>query len=200
MRNKTMSLKNITLLAAVLILLTACAHPIVITPDSSKLSAIPETQRSLKIVGYFVSDEERAKKNITGGGGGDKVEHSTSRDLEAGIYRVFNNVFKDVFQLKSMTDSSFITSKGITLLLRPIIGANSSSDSILTWPPTAFEVTIQITAYDLAGKEIWKTSASGKGNATFSEFAGNFGLAGKRASENALIDLQEKLLGSPLLK
>jgi hypothetical protein len=181
-------------------ILGACAHPITITPDSTKLPSVSESQRSARVVGYVITDEERNKKNITAGGGGDKVEHATTKDLESGIYRVFNNVFKDTYQLKSMTDSAAITSRGITIILRPTVGANSSSDGVFTWPPTDFEVTIQLVAHSQDGKEIWRTTASGKGKATFSEFSGNFGLAGRRASENALLDLQEKLLASPILK
>jgi hypothetical protein len=186
-------------LVLIVSLLGACAHPIVITPDVSKFTALEESKRSKAIVGYFISAEERTKKNITAGGGGDKVEHATTKDLESGLYRIFNNTFADVHQLNSPNDVAILQSKNITFVVRPTISANSSSNSLFTWPPTDFEVTIQISASDATGKEVWRTVASGKGKAEFSEFKGDFGLAGKRASEAALVDLQAKLSQSPLI-
>lgn len=177
--------------------LGGCAHSIVITPDASKLAQV--TKQSTNKVGYYISDEERARKVITPGGGGDKVEYAPYKELESGIYRVLNNVFSSVDQLKSESDKTYIADKKINFVLRPSISTNSSSSSLLTWPPTMFEVTIEIKATDSNGKVVWQDKVTGKGNAEFSEFKSDFSLAAKRASEAALSELQKKLIASPLM-
>ena len=193
---------NLKLLLAVcaIAMFGGCAHPIRITPDSDKLPGATGVTRSAKSVGYFISEEERNRRVVTGGGGGDKVEYAPYKELEAGLYRVLNNVFENVHQLKSMDDKAFITEKGITLVLRPTIATNSSSSSLVTWPPTNFEVIIEIKAIDTAGKVVWADTISEKGTAEFSEFKSDFSLAAKRASEAALTTLQARLLASAVVR
>ena len=181
-------------------LLGGCAHSIRITPNSEKLPGGEGVTRSAKSVGYFISEEERSRRVVTDGGGGDKVEYAPYKELEAGLYRVLNNVFENVHPLKAMNDNAFITEKGITLVLRPTIATNSSSSSLLTWPPTDFEVIIEIKALDTSGKVMWADTVSGKGHADFSEFKSDFSLAAKRASEAALATLQTRLLASVLVR
>jgi hypothetical protein len=190
-------LSLVSLLAAFL-LLGGCAHSIVITPDAAKLGA-PNAKLSLNKVGYYISDEERTRKVITPGGGGDKVEYAPYKELEAGIYRVLNNVFSSVDQLKSENDKAYIAEKKINFVMRPKITTNSSSSSPFTWPPTEFNVTIEIKATDNNGEVLWQDTATGKGKAEFSEFKSDFALSAKRASEAALIELQKKLLSSSLM-
>jgi hypothetical protein len=184
-----------------LTLLSGCAHPILIGPDNTKL---PTTSSSLSpktlSVGYFISDADRARRVITPGGGGDKVEYAPYKDLEPGLFRVLGNVFTDVHVLKSPDDKAYIVAKGIKLILRPTINTNSSSPSPFTWPPTNFEVLIDVQAVDAAGTTVWKTTVSGKGQAEFSEFKSDFGLAAKRASEAALTNLQAALVASPMVR
>lgn len=181
-------------------LLGGCAHSIRITPDSDKLPGAEGVTRSAKSVGYFISEEERNRRVVTSGGGGDKVEYAPYKELEAGLYRVLNNVFENVHPLKVMNDNAFITEKGITLVLRPTLATNSSSSSLLTWPPTDFEVIIEIKAIDTTGKVTWADTVSGKGRAEFSEFKADFSLAAKRASEAALATLQTRLLASAVVR
>ena len=182
------------------IVLGGCAHTIRITPDAAKLPVSDGAKRVAKNVGYFISEEERNRRVITGGGGGDKVEYAPYKELEAGIFRVLNNVFENVHQLKAMDDTAFLTDKGISLVLRPTVATNSSSTSLLTWPPTDFEVIIEIKALDTAGKVLWADTVSGKGRAEFSEFKSDFALAAKRASEAALVALQGRLVASPVVR
>lgn len=184
-----------------LALLSGCAHPILIGPDNTKL---PTTSSSVAprtlSVGYFISDVDRARRVITPGGGGDKVEYAPYKDLEPGLFRVLGNVFTDVHVLKTFDDKAYIVAKGIKLILRPSINTNSSSPSPFTWPPTDFEVLIDVQAVDASGASVWKTTVSGKGKAEFSEFKSDFGLAAKRASEAALTNLQAALMASPMVK
>ena len=194
----TKKLLSLLSLFAAFAVLGGCAHTIVITPDAAKLGA-PAAKLSANKVGYFISDEERNRKVITPGGGGDKVEYAPYKELEAGIYRVLNNVFSSVDQLKSENDPAFIAEKKINFVMRPKITTNSSSSSPFTWPPTAFDVIIEIKATDNSGKVIWQDTVIGKGNAEFSEFKSDFALSAKRAGEAALIELQKKLISSPLM-
>lgn len=183
-----------------LTLLEGCAHSIVITPDSSKLPVAGSIRPANHAVGYYVSDEERTRRVITPGGGGDKIEYAPYKDLEPGIYRVLNNLFSNVYVLKSMDDNALIAEKSIRYVLRPKITTNSSSSGVFTWPPTDFTVIMEITAFDNTGRQAWKDALTGEGKAEFSEFKSDFALAAKRASEHALSRLQEKIASSPLMR
>ena len=108
--------------------MNGCAHSIIITPESDKLPHGYVTVRSDKIVGYVITDEERNRRVITPGGGGDKVEYAPYKELEGGLYRVLNNVFTNVYSLTSMEDKAFITEKGIVLVMRPTIATNTRYD------------------------------------------------------------------------
>lgn len=174
-------------------LLAGCAHSIRIAPDTANLPVAGGSPQSSLVVGYFISDEERSRRVITPGGGGDKVEYAPYNELEAGLYRVLRNVFADVRPLKSAEGKAVVGNKGIALVFRPTITTRSSSDSLLTWPPTDFGVTIDIKAADSEGKVVWEQSVSGNGNAQFAEFRHDFSLAAKRASEAALKKLQSRM-------
>ncbi len=187
-------------LICMLLVLSGCAHSIRITPDPEKLPSADGIARSTKSVGYYISDEDRNRRVITPGGGGDKVEYAPYKELEAGLYRVLNNVFENVHLLKSIDDKAYVTDKGIVLVLRPTIATNSSSSSLFTWPPTDFEVIIEIKAMDTTGKVVWADTVSGKGQADFSEFKSDFSLTAKRASAAALAQLQSRLLASNLIR
>ncbi|MFN5542632.1 MAG: hypothetical protein ACK499_10055 [Betaproteobacteria bacterium] len=193
------TMKNLLAIGAML-LITGCAHSVRITPDSANLPTAEGITRSTKTVGYVMTDEERNRRVITPGGGGDKIEYAPYKELEAGLFRVLNNVFANVHPLRSVDEQSSIAEKGITLVFRPTIATNSSSSSLFTWPPTAFEVIIEIKAMDTGGKLLWADTISGKGNAEFAEFKSDFSLAAKRASEAALKQLQTRLLASSVVR
>ena len=191
---------RLAVIACSFLVITGCARSIRITPDEATLPKAELTKRVNKSVGYFISEEDRNRRITTPGGGGDKVEYAPYRELESGIYRVFNNTFENVYLLKTADDKTFITEKGITIIIRPTILTNSSSSSAFTWPPTLFEVKIDIKAVDKEGKVLWSETASGIGNAEFAEFKSDFALAAKRASAAALADLQKRLATSPLVR
>lgn len=190
------SLLRTLLCAAAFAGLAGCAHSIKITPDPATLPVASASARSPLVVGYYISDEERQRRVVTAGGGGDKVEYAPYAELESGLYRVLSNVFADVRPMKSPNDKAVVDNKAIALAFRPVITTNSFSDSALTWPPTDFEVIIDINAADSSGKVLWTEKVSGSGKATFSEFKSDFGLAAKRASEAALKQLQARLQGA----
>jgi hypothetical protein len=65
----TMHLNRFVATFAVAAILTGCAHPLVITPDVAKLEAPAKTVPHKAVVGYYLSEEQRAQEVITPGGG-----------------------------------------------------------------------------------------------------------------------------------
>jgi hypothetical protein len=179
--------------------LAGCAHPITITPDVMAISGSGITPIK-KNAGYYMAPENKAKQFTTDGGGGDKVSHYPYRDLDTGIYKVLSNVFQNVSILKSATDVEAIRKDGITYVFVPEIVPSSLSDSLITWPPTSFTLLLTCTVYDASGKAIGKKAVVGNGAATFDEFKRDFGLAGRRASADALGKLQTLLSNDPELR
>lgn len=184
--------------AAVVALVTGCAHPISVAPD---LNQVPQAASKInKTAAYYVSAEDMAKEVETPGGGGDKVKYAPYRDLDSGLYKAFSQVFDNVVKLKSPQDAAAIAAQGVSLVIKPTITTTSSSDSVLTWPPTQFGVDILCTVTDASGKELMRTHSSGQGAATFSEFVGDYSLAAKRASQEALAKLVRDLAASDALR
>jgi hypothetical protein len=179
--------------------LAGCAHPITITTDIAAISA-PAGAPIKKNVGYYMAPDNKARQFTTDGGGGDKVSHYPYRDLDTGIYKVLSNVFQNVSILKSATDVETIRKDGITYVFVPEIVPSSLSDSLITWPPTSFTLLLTCTVYNATGNVIGKKSVVGNGAATFDEFKRDFGLAGRRASADALAKLQVVLISDPELK
>lgn len=176
-----------------------CAHPLVITPDTSALPPAAG-QPVKKNVGYFISAENRARQVTTPGGGGDKVSYFPYAQLEPMVQRVLGNTYDRVFSLASERDQAFISSNGISLVFVPEILTNSSSPSAFTWPPTDFSVYLTCRAYNAEGRLIWQATVDGAGHAEYSEFIGDFSLSAKRASLGAFRKLQDEIGRAPELR
>ena len=172
-------------LATLSILLSACAHPITINPSQDSFSTI-STEYSEKIVGYVMTDIDRTREVTTAGGGGDKISYFPYKDLEKGLRDALKALYKDVFAVASPMDSERLQRDGIQLIYSPEIHTVSDSDSLFTWPPTNFSVDIASAVTDPNGNQIARFEVSGQGQATFSEFTSDFGLAGRRAAQDAL--------------
>ncbi len=184
--------------AAALVLVTGCAHPISMAPD---LKVVPDSSAKIhKQVGYFISAEDLGKEVTTPGGGGDKVKYSPYKDLEAGIYKAFSQVFDGVVKLKSADDKAGIAEHGLNLVIKPTLTTTSYSDSAFTWPPTQFTVDITCVVTDAKGAEVTRLTSQGKGAATFSEFTSDFSLSAKRASQDALSKLVRDLSSNDALR
>lgn len=180
--------------------LIGCAHPIDIAPKMSTLEQGATSKKIAKNVGYYISPEDRGREVTTPGGGGDKVTYFPYRDLEPGLFKMLLNNFQDVQVLKSLDDRNLVASKKISYVIVPRIETTSSSGSAFTWPPTDFTVSLECRALSPNGDVIWQTTAKGEGKATFSEFKSDFSLAGRRASEQALLELEKQLRSSPLAR
>ena len=184
---------------ALLLACAGCAHPIVTTPDLVDLR--PEDAGPIpKNVGYYISKENLDKQVITPGGGGDKVAYYPYKQLEPALQKALSNVFQRVYPLQSPNDTQAIEAQRITYVFVPTISTNSSSNSVITWPPTNFTVVLACRALDPQGKTVWEKQFSGEGAAEFGEFKSDFSLAAKRASQSAFSKFQQALVLDPELR
>ncbi len=188
---------RIAVIAGVL-LLVGCAHPISMAPPMSAFDGKQANAKISKNVGYYITEEDRAREVTTPGGGGDKVRYFPYKDLEPGLYKVLSNAFSDVYVVKSLNDKNYLADKKISYVIVPKIETTSSSSSAFTWPPTNFTVSLECRALSPDGAVVWQTTAKGEGKATFGEFKSDFSLSARRASEQALLELQKQISASPL--
>lgn len=179
--------------------LTACAHPITIAPDLGKLER-PAVAAKPGTVGLYMSTEDKAREVTTPGGGGDKVSYYPYRDLQSGIYKILGDVYERVIVVSSPAEVETLAKSGVSVVARPQIVTQSSSGSVVTWPPTMFQVQLSCTFADIGGTTIAETVVTGNGTAEFSEFKSDFGLAGKRAAEDALNKTQRAIIAEKKLK
>lgn len=175
------------------LLLGACAHPITINPTSTPLRSEDQLY-SKKVVGYVMTDADREKQVTTEGGGGDKVSYFPYRDIEKDIRDALKSIYSDVVLVRSPTDVEAIQREQIFFVFALEIYTNSNSDSIFTWPPTKFSIDLLSTVTDATGNILARVRVIGQGAASFSEFSvlsfsefsGDYGLAGRRAARDAL--------------
>jgi hypothetical protein len=176
---------------ALAVIVTGCAHQIKITPDVSAFKSEGVSTLDKK-VGYYISKEDREKKVITPGGGGDKVQYYPYKELEPALQKSLSIVFARVYSLESMQDPQ-IAGNSLAYVFVPTIATNSSSDSVLTWPPTKFTVILACKAVDAQGATVWEKQFTGEGAAEFDEFKSDLSLAAKRASQNAFSQFQQAI-------
>lgn len=196
-----MSLQNfwrIPLAAALLALLTACAHPIGISPLETPVRN--EAGLNPKKVAYVMTEADRAKEVITPGGGGDKVSYFPYRDLEKSIRDALRAVYSDVFVVKSASDREAIASFGVSYVFSPAITTTTSSPSPFTWPPTKFDIDLTCEVSDAEGKPVTSVKTQGKGTAEFAEFKSDFGLSGRRAAAQLSEQLKQQVQADPKLR
>jgi hypothetical protein len=194
-----MQLKMALVLAVAAVLL-GCAHPMTIKPDIEKVAIGADARRIERNVGLYVSGENRDKEVTTPGGGGDKVSYRPYADMEAGLYKALSNVFQSVSVLHSSRDADSIAKYSVAYIIEPEISTSSSSSGVLTWMATDFTVQVNCRISDIQGHSIATVSSAGTGHAEFGELKSNFSIAGQRASQDALLKLQELLLSSPELR
>lgn len=188
-----------TVVLGLALMLGGCAHPISMAPALSSIQPSADTPPVEKAVGYYLAPTTKELQVTTPGGGGDKVRYFPYRDLEPGLYKTLETVFRDVTKLAHPNDAAELQTRGIQWVLIPEIKTESSSDSLITWPPTSFTVTLTCQIKDAQGAVLDTVQAVGRGRAEFAEFSANFSLAAVRASEDALAKLIVALRQSPAL-
>lgn len=189
---------RLPLAAALLALLTACAHPIGISPLETPVRN--EAGLSPKKVAYVMTDADRGKEVTTAGGGGDKVSYFPYRDLEKSIRDALRAVYSDVFVVKSASDREAIASFGVSYVFSPSITTTTESPSLLTWPPTKFGIDLTCEVSDPEGKAVATVKAQSNGTAEFSEFKSDFGLAGRRAASQLSEQFKQQVQANARLR
>lgn len=180
--------------------LFGCAHPITMNPNLEAVKAEAGATRIDKQVGYHIADASKAVEVTTPGGGGDKVRYFPYRDIEPGFYKALSEVFSGVSKIQNPKDAAALKASGVSLLITPEISTNSSSESIVTWPPTLFTIKLVCAITDAQGQLVKTLSVTGEGKASFDEFRSNFSLAAVRASNDALARLVKALSETPELR
>jgi hypothetical protein len=175
-----------------MLLAVGCAHKIDISPPLNTLDG-NGINKINKTVGYYISPADRTKEVTTPGGGGDKVKYLPYQDLEPALSKMLSNVFVKVVSLPALDDKQYLVGNNIAYVFVPIIETDSSSESILTWPPTKFTVSLDCKAVNSSGNTLWRSKVSGEGQAVFSDFKHDFSLAARRASKNAFMKLQQEI-------
>lgn len=186
--------------AVIIAALAGCAHPIIMSPDIGKIEPAATIQPIKKNVAYYIADDVRVKEVITPGGGGDKVSYQPYRDIETAFYKMLTNVFGNVTKLKTPKDMDAISKNNIAYVITPQLVTDSSSPSPFTWPPTKFSVDLTCNIDDAAGNPVISKKVSGSGAAEFAEFKADFSLSAKRASQDALLKMQQALSDAPELR
>jgi hypothetical protein len=174
-----MVIKRIILTLA-LFLLAGCAHQINITPPLNSFEQAGAA-KSGKNVAYFISAEDLKKEVITPGGGGDKVKYLPYKETEPVLHKVLTATFANVYVLPAPNDTAFLEQNNISYVFIPKIVTNSSSGSMVTWPPTKFSVDLDCQATNATGETVWQKNFKGEGQATFDEFKHDFALSARRA-------------------
>lgn len=179
--------------------LIGCAHKINLTPPLNTLD-LKGVNQIAKNVGYYISPEDKAKEVVTPGGGGDKVKYTPYADLEPALKQALDNVFADVHAVESLDNKVFLDDNGISYVFIPKYTTDSSSSSILFWPPTDFSISMSCAATDAAGNKIWESTIEGSGKAEFSEFKHDLSLSARRAAKDVFVKFEEEIDRTDALK
>ncbi|MEW5775074.1 MAG: hypothetical protein AB1916_16270 [Thermodesulfobacteriota bacterium] len=141
-----------------------------------------------------------ALKVTTAGGGGDKVHYFPYAETEPALRKALTGIFARVVNLPDPTDTGFIQENAVAYVFMPHISTNSTSSSIMFWPPSEFTIELDCRATDPAGATLWQKTVTGKGNAEFDEFKHDFQLAPRRAVIQAFSRLGEEIVNSGVFK
>lgn len=183
------------------VLLTGCAHPIDVAPDTTTLSTDTSGIASPKIpakIAYFIAPDLTALEVTTPGGGGDNVRYFPYKAIEPGFQKILTNVFGSAIKLDTAPTADELARRGITYLIVPTVVTTSGSTAFFTWPPTNFSVDLSSQIRSQDGMVVATPRVVGVGVASTSERLGNHGLAGKRAMADALNKMQTALLEAKL--
>jgi hypothetical protein len=184
------------ILALSVIALYGCAHPIQIAPSPTNITRAPNDPPKIKAnVGLIIPTELTNLEVTTPGGGGDNVRYYPYRDLQAAYEAMLANVFDNVVRVEPSDNREDLIKSGISFTVTPEVITNSGSVGFFTWPPTNFTVDMTSVVKDTSGRVISNPRVIGNGQAAgFSDFKGDFGIAGRRALEDALRKTQHALL------
>lgn len=183
-----------------LFVISGCSHKIQINADLADLRKNQVTAKSDKNVAYYISEQNKALQVTTPGGGGDEVTYQPYAESEGSIRTILKQKFAKVYSIDDLENQTFIQEKDISFIFTPNIVTNSFSDSVLTWPPTNFEISLTCTAINSKGETIWEKTVKKEGTATFQEFKSDLSLAARRASNMVFVEMLHEIDNAPLFK
>lgn len=183
--------------AALLALMAACAHPIVVSPLDTPLRV--ESKLSPKKAAYVLTEADRNLEVTTPGGGGDKVSYKPYRDLEKAIRDALRAVYSDVIAVNSASDQA-LRAQGVSHVFSPRITTTSDSPSPFTWPPTKFGIVMVTQVSDPGGAPITTIRTQSNGAAEFDEFKHDFSLSARRAATQLSEQFRQQVAADPLLR
>ncbi len=183
--------------ATLLVLLAACAHPIVVSPLDTPLRV--ESKLSPKKAAYVLTEADRNLEVTTPGGGGDKVSYKPYRDLEKAIRDALRAVYSDVIAVNSASDQA-LRAQGVSHVFSPRITTTSDSPSPFTWPPTKFGIVMVTQVSDPGGAPITTIRTQSNGAAEFDEFKHDFSLSARRAATQLSEQFRQQVAADPLLR
>lgn len=193
------SISRYSLFSLTLVLLTAlhgCAHPISITPKMEGFNNAAVGAAKIEArVGLYIPPDMVNIEVTTPGGGGDNVRYFPYKDIDSAYFRMLIGTYEGVSRLSSASDQDEMRRLKIDYIITPELVTNSGSTGFFTWPPTSFTVDLSTKIRSVAGFLIANPRAVGHGQVSgFSEFGGDFGLAGRRAMDDAILKMQRLLL------
>lgn len=183
---------------ALLALLAACAHPIVVSPLETPPRV--EAQLSPKKAAYVMTEADRNLEVTTPGGGGDKVNYKPYRDLEKAIRDALRAVYTEVFAVTSTSDREALRNQGVSHVFSPRITTTSESPSPFTWPPTKFGIEMTTQVSDPSGATITTIRTQSNGAAEFDEFKHDLSLSARRAATQLSEQFRQQVAADPLLR
>lgn len=195
-----MTLAKLLATISVILTLAGCAHPMAINPELGKIALPSAAQPLQKHVAYYISDTLLQKEVTSAGGAGDSVTYFPYRDMELALYKMLSNVFGEVSRVKTLPDQAAMADKKMVYLVTPTLSTTSSSGSALTWPPTQFSVDLSCVVTDASGKQVVTKKVVGLGTGEFSEFKKDPSITGRRAVQDAVLNMQQALLAEPALR
>jgi hypothetical protein len=189
-------------LLASLLLTSACAHQIAISPPERAIAVSGSNLTKIgKSVGFYISQAERGKAVTTSAGLGN-IKYQPYKDLEQGFERVLSNLFTKVVVLQSPDDKNAIVQHGLAYVFVPTITTNSSSQKhavILNSQDANFSVVIDCKALGPAGNTVWQAKVQGRGGQDYrqtDDVKTAFSSAATSASKHALLELQKEINGT----
>lgn len=152
------------------LLLTGCAHSIIVSPNITPLSTSSELNKNKKYnIGYFISLKDSDLEVTTLGGGGDNVKYYPYRDIEDGYRAMLSSVFNAVTKLSAVNDTNSISKNNIDFIIAPVLVTSSGGAGLFTWPPTNFTVDLTSNVKNSEGLHIAGPRVVGTGVASTSE-------------------------------
>ncbi len=182
-------------LAVAFITISGCAsRTFEITPPIDQLISQGNNEKIDKVVGYYISAENKGAKVTSSAGGGETVSYFPYRDTELAFKTLLKKKFATVHVLSSLNDAEAHSKKNISYIFRSTITTNSSSESIMFWPPTSFNFELSCFATKPNGEEVWSKTVISEGKAESSESKHDYSLSARRASEKAFIQMLDEVM------